>query len=74
MGKLTLQKKMYLGFFSLMALTVAAVSLPDDTDGSPELVNIAPAAALHYLEQGMQRMLRSKQEFDDLVAAHPINP
>ena len=54
--------------------TVAAVSMPSDTDGSPELRSIAPPAALHYLEKGMQRMLRPRHEFNEMVAAHPVTP
>ena len=54
--------------------TVAAISIPLTSEGAPWLVDIAPSSALHYLESGMQRMLRSEQEYSEMLAANPVTP
>ena len=54
--------------------TVSAISMPTSTAGSPWLVDVAPSPALHYLGKGMQRMLRTEQEFNERLAANPITP
>ena len=54
--------------------TVAAISIPLTSEGALWLVDIAPSSALHYLESGMQRMLRSEQEYSEMLAANPVTP
>ena len=54
--------------------TVSAISMPTSTAGSPWLEDVAPSPSLHYLEKGMQRMLRTQHEFNETLAANPVTP
>ena len=63
------------GGLSLVSFrSVAHISLPDSTQGSPSVESVVDAGARQFLEDNMVRMLRGTDEIDELKSTCGITP